>query len=115
MKFDPLAGDNRESGRAVAQDGGTFGNAAEDVRCPSCGGGPVAQERVNTALWRGDALAVVRDVPAAICRSCHDQFFDDETVTRLDLMRAGDFGAQSAVARLDVPVFVFPAAREVKP
>ena len=79
--------------------------------CPTCGA-EVRAATVSTALWEGDALSVVRDVPALVCRGCHEHYFSDDTVMRLDLMRAGGFASASAVGEMSVPVFRFPAAEE---
>ncbi|PKP74836.1 MAG: hypothetical protein CVT84_06310 [Alphaproteobacteria bacterium HGW-Alphaproteobacteria-6] len=79
--------------------------------CPACGATVIAAT-VSTALWEGDALSVVRDVPALVCRGCHEHYFADDTVMRLDLMRAGDFASAPVVAQMIVPVFAFPATAE---
>lgn len=91
-------------------------SAAQDGRaaCPACGG-RLSSASVSTALWEGEALSVVRNVPALVCRSCHERYFDDHTVMRLDLMRAGGFGSETAVAEWRVPVYAFPAAGEDPP
>jgi len=79
--------------------------------CPACGGA-VTAAIVSTALWEGDSLSVVRDVPALVCGACHEHFFADATVMRLDLMRAGGFALVPVVAQMTVPVFTFPATDE---
>lgn len=76
--------------------------------CPACGG-KAAFAHVSAVLWEGDALSVVRGVPALVCGACHDQFFADDTVMRLDLMRAGGFAGAPMVTEMTVPVFAFPA------
>ncbi len=76
--------------------------------CPACGG-KVAFAHVSAVLWEGDALSVVHGVPALVCGACHDQFFADDTVMRLDLMRAGGFAGAPVVTEMTVPVFAFPA------
>lgn len=82
----------------------------EDI-CPACGGA-VRAAIVSTALWEGDSLSVVRDVPALVCGACHEHFFADATVMRLDLMRACGFASVPVVAQMTVPVFAFPATDE---
>lgn len=76
--------------------------------CPACGG-KVAFALVSAVLWEGDTLSVVRGVPALVCGACHDQFFADDTVMRLDLLRAGGFADTPRVTEMTVPVFAFPA------
>ena len=81
--------------------------------CPGCGG-KVAFAHVSAALWEGDALSVVRGVPALVCGACHEQFFADDTVMRLDLMRAGGFASAPMVTEIIVPVFAFQADATAK-
>jgi YgiT-type zinc finger domain-containing protein len=76
--------------------------------CPACGS-KVEAATVITALWEGDALSVVRNVPALVCRGCQERYFADDTVMRLDLMRAGRFASETPIAQMTVPVFAFPA------
>ncbi len=76
--------------------------------CPACGA-KIEAATVSTALWEGDALSVVCNVPALTCRGCHERYFADDTVMRLDLMRAGRFASEKPVAQMTVPVFAFPA------
>ncbi len=84
---------------------------APDGACPACGGA-VARARVSTAFWEDEDLAVIRDVPALVCQSCRERYFEDDTVMRLDLMRARGFAGQGAVMRLSVPVYAFPCAEK---
>jgi len=86
---------------------GTAQAPASGGACPGCGG-VVVRSSVSTALWEGDALAVVRDVPALVCPSCHERYFEDDTVMRLDLMRARGFSGQQAAEHLNVPVYAYP-------
>lgn len=78
-----------------------------EVTCPQCGSGKVKPAVVRTALWHGDRLVVVEDLPALSCSACHEQFYDDATVTILDLMRGRGFQADDAMRTLTVPVFSF--------
>ncbi len=65
---------------------------------------------MSTALWEGEALMIVRGMPALVCQSCKERYFADATVMRLDLMRAGGFSGLTPAARLDVPVYDFPSS-----
>jgi len=50
---------------------------------------------------------VVEDVPAMVCDACHEQFYDDQTMVVLDLLRGDGFPAEKARRELRVPVFSF--------
>ena len=56
----------------------TPNNARPQVPCPRCGG-DMREETVKTAIWRDERLFVVEDIPAQVCGSCMEQFYDDET------------------------------------
>jgi YgiT-type zinc finger domain-containing protein len=68
---------------------------------------------VKTALWSGERLVVIEDVPALVCQHCGDQFYEDETVMRLDMMRGGGFTGADAARQMTVPVFSFAASGRV--
>lgn len=78
-----------------------------EVTCPQCGSRSVKPAVVRSAFWHGDRLVVVEDLPALSCGACHEQFYDDATVTILDLMRGQGFPAESAVRTVTTPVFSF--------
>ena len=75
--------------------------------CTSCGSSDVRLARVRSAFWHDDRLVVVEDIPALVCRACHAQSFEDNTVVVLDLLRGEGFPAERARAELRVPVFSF--------
>jgi len=89
--------------------------------CPSCEGTKVRTARVRSAFWHADRLVVIEDVPALVCGSCGEQFYDDAAMFMIDRMRANGFPPEAAVRELHVPVFIFgnvpspnsdPASRE---
>lgn len=73
--------------------------------CGQCGGRDIRGELVRSAFWEGDRLVVVEDIPAAVCVNCHEQYYDDATVMRIDLLRGDGFPPEAAVRELRVPVF----------
>ncbi len=89
---------------------GPGGPAATAPTCQSCATGKLARDRVKTALWSGERLVVVEDVPALVCQHCGEQFYEDETVMRLDMMRGAGFTAAGATRQMTVPVFSFAAS-----
>jgi len=77
------------------------------VSCTNCGSANVSASHVRSAFWQDDRLVVVEGIPALVCRACAEQFYDDNTVVGLDLLRGEGFPAEKARAELRVPVFSF--------
>lgn len=75
------------------------------VSCPACESTKVRSAFVRSAFWHDDRLVVIEDVPALVCNTCGEQFYDDSTVRLIDRMRANDFPSEDAVGELRVPVF----------
>lgn len=99
-----------EADRPIPADAaGAGGPAAEAPHCQSCATGRLARDRVRTALWSGDRLVVIEDVPALVCAHCGERFYEDETAMRLDMLRGGGFSPDRAVRQITVPVFSFGA------
>lgn len=87
--------------------------AAAPAICNLCGDGELRPTRVRSAFWEGERLVVVEDIPALVCASCGEQFFDDMTAIRLDLLRGAGFPGEMSCGELAVPVFSLdPAAGE---
>lgn len=81
------------------------------LACTGCAGGTLRPDKVKTALWQGDALVVVEDIPALVCQSCGERYFEDETAMALDLMRGGQGAGRPPARVLSVPVYTFAPAR----
>lgn len=80
----------------------------KDVQpCPQCGNGRLSGQLVKSAFWHGERLVLVDGIPALVCSSCGERFYDDATVTMLDVMRGDGFPADQAKAHLHVPIFFF--------
>jgi YgiT-type zinc finger domain-containing protein len=77
------------------------------ARCTHCGSPSVRRKHVRSAFWHDERLVVVEDLPAIVCGACHEQFYDDQTMVVLDLMRGDGFPAEKARRELRVPVFSF--------
>ena len=75
--------------------------------CPVCESADTRLARVRSAFWHDDRLVVIEDVPALVCNTCGEQFYDDAAVRLLDRMRAKGFPPEAAVRELRVPVFAF--------
>ncbi|SHL57613.1 YgiT-type zinc finger domain-containing protein [Roseovarius marisflavi] len=80
---------------------------AEQAMCTACSGGFLTRQDVKTALWEGEGLVVIEGIAALVCQSCGEQYYEDDTAMKLDLMRGTGFSAENAVRSMTVPVFVF--------
>src|SRR3989442_10530053 len=74
------------------------------VPCPRCSQ-PMRSATVKTAVWRGDRLFVVEDIPARVCDSCMEQFYDEETTEALRRLTEEDFSSVKARREILVPIF----------
>lgn len=83
------------------------GPQALSVTCTNCGSDKVHASHVRSAFWQDDRLVVVEGIPALVCGACAEQFYDDNTVVGLDLLRGEGFPAEKARTELRVPVFSF--------
>ena len=60
---------------------------------------------VRTAIWRGDDLAIVEEIPAHVCGSCAEQFYDDDVSEALRRLAEDGFPPAEAIREIVVPVF----------
>ncbi len=75
--------------------------------CPVCESTNTRLARVRAAFWHNDRLVVIEGVPALVCKTCGEQFYDDAAVLIIDRMRNKGFPSEDAVGELRVPVFTF--------
>lgn len=75
--------------------------------CPACGAAALVASPITTVFRTGESLAVIRGIPAMVCTACHEEYIDDRTAMRLDLMRGGDFAAETPAETMTVPVYAF--------
>lgn len=85
------------------------GTAGADLTCTGCDGGILEPDQVRTAFWRGDELVVIEDVPALVCESCGERYFEDETAMKLDMLHGGKDAGHAPVRTLSVPVYSLAA------
>src|SRR6266852_7043429 len=52
-------------------------------RCDLCGG-ELKPGQTTLEIWRGTELLVIKDVPADVCRQCHEAYVSAEVSERLD-------------------------------
>lgn len=60
---------------------------------------------VRTVFWRDDRPAIVEDIPAHVCGTCMEQFYDDEVSEALRRLAEDGFPRGAATAEIVVPVF----------
>ncbi len=75
--------------------------------CYFCGGTPVAKI-VTAENWWGEDLALVEEVPAWVCDTCGEVYFDAETNQQLDDLRRSPPPKRRVV---QVPVYQFSGSR----
>jgi YgiT-type zinc finger domain-containing protein len=73
--------------------------------CGQCGSSDLRRETVRSAFWHDDRLVVIDDIPALVCGSCWERYFDDATTMLIDQMRGAGFPPDQARSELRVPVF----------
>jgi YgiT-type zinc finger domain-containing protein len=78
--------------------------AAVASPCPRCGE-PLLATTVRTAVWQGDAVTIVEDIPAHVCAGCMEQFYDDSVSDALRRLAEEGFPSGEATRQMTVPVF----------
>src|SRR5437870_3640797 len=74
------------------------------VPCPRCGEA-MHPATVKTAIWREDRLFLVEDIPARVCGSCMEQFYDEETTDALRRLTEEGFSSVEPKREMLVPIF----------
>ena len=60
---------------------------------------------MRTAIWQGDKVAIVEDIPAHVCARCNEQYYDDPVSDALRQLAESGFPRDSAKGEVLVPVF----------
>jgi hypothetical protein len=60
------------------------------------------------SLWEGDRLVVIEGIPARVCERCAEQFYDDATVNKIEVLRTWKFPLAQAKRVIEVGVFTLP-------
>ena len=79
-------------------------NDAAGAQCPRCGGS-LSASTDRTTIWQGERVAIVEDIPAHICGTCLEQFYDDDVSEALRRLAEAGFPKVQAVREIQVPVF----------
>ena len=82
--------------------------------CPRCGGA-LAATTVRTTIWQGDRVAIVEDIPAHVCETCLEQFYDDAVSEALRRLSEDGFPAAKADREITVPVFSLSGRIQSRP
>jgi len=72
--------------------------------CPRCGEEMTAST-VRTTFWHDDRPAIVEDIPALVCGTCMEQFYDEDVSDALRRLAEEGFPAEAAEKEIPVPVF----------
>lgn len=72
--------------------------------CPKCGQ-RMRAGNIKTAIWQGERVFLIEDIPAMTCDSCLDQFYDDEVTEALRRLTEDGFPSLNSVREVLVPVF----------
>lgn len=83
------------------------------VPCPQCDK-EMRSALVKSAIWHKERLFVVEDIPAYVCDSCIEQFYDPAATDVLRTWMAEDFASVEAVREMLVPVFTVAGLVEAK-
>ncbi len=77
---------------------------ARPVPCPRCGT-DMRAERTKTAIWVGEELFVVENIPAQLCDACMEQFYDEDATDALRRLTESNFPAEKMAREMTVRVF----------
>ncbi len=76
----------------------------QSVPCPRCDE-PMRSATVKTVIWQGDQLFVVEDIPAQVCGSCLEQYYDESVTDALRRLTEDKFPVAEAKREVLVPLF----------
>ena len=79
-------------------------------QCPLCASTRLREALVKSTFWQDDRLVVVENIPAVVCDSCGERYYDDATSSALDIMQRNGFLLEDAEYVIRVPVFSFKSA-----
>lgn len=82
--------------------------------CAQCGSDNLHFRTVRSAFWHDERLVVVDDIPAVVCESCHEQYYDDFIAVQIDRLRGAGFPPDLAHGELRALVFSLRARPEAE-
>jgi YgiT-type zinc finger domain-containing protein len=78
--------------------------ATPPALCPRCNI-VLSEVTSRTAVWQGERVAIVEDIPAMACSRCGEQYFDEDVSDALRRLNEDGFPLASADRTMEVPVF----------
>ena len=54
-----------------------------NAKCPLCGGRLVSNQKATIPFVLENTVAVIKDVPAEVCASCHESYMTGEVTDRV--------------------------------
>ena len=61
--------------------------------------------KMRTAIWQGERVAIVEDIPAHVCQACSEQCYDGPVSDALRRLAEEGFPPEAATTQITVPVF----------
>lgn len=83
----------------------------EPIKCEFCNVGTY-EDTVKMSLWEGERLVVIEGIPARVCERCAEQFYDELTLNRIDVLRGRRFPVSEAKRMIEVAVFDLPEIKQ---
>ncbi len=77
---------------------------ANGILCPRCGV-PMSGIQTKTAIWQGERVAIVEDIPAQVCGNCGELCYDGPVSDALRRLVEDGFPLHAAKGQITVPVF----------
>lgn len=78
--------------------------SVEVALCPRCGT-RMRPATVRTDIWQGDRLSIVEDIPAMMCDTCVEQYYNEDVTDALRRLAEDNFPPAEMKRELLVPVF----------
>lgn len=60
---------------------------------------------VRTAVWKDDRVFIVEDIPAQVCDTCMEQFYDEDTTDALRRLTEVGFSSIEPKREILVPIY----------
>ena len=65
----------------------------------------MVEKMVRTAVWQGERVVIIEDIPAQACDSCLEQFYDADVSDALRRLAEDGFPAEGAQREIAIPDF----------
>lgn len=82
--------------------------------CEACGH-PTLAKQVHLTLWTDRGLVVIENVPARVCESCQEQFYEEAVSSNILQLSSSGFPQSRMVREITVPVYSLEAPAEAGP